>query len=166
MSTPQLERLREHCHQLRLYQIEQEFTARLEQAAKQEVSYADFLDQLLACEIDAKTHKHHQMRIAMARFPYQKTLENFDFKFQPSIDPKQVRELASGRYIHNGDNLLLLGPPGVGKSHLAIALGTKAGGQGLQTLFVTATPLIPPPGKARGKGSSTSGSNYSVSRSF
>jgi DNA replication protein DnaC len=109
MSTPQLERLREHCHQLRLYQIEQEFTARLQQAAKQEVSYADFLDQLLACEIDAKTHKHHQMRIAMARFPYQKTLENFDFKFQPSLDPKQVRELASGRYIHNGDNLLLLG---------------------------------------------------------
>ena len=73
MSTPQLDRLHEHCHQLRLYQIEQELTARLEQAAKKETSYADFLDQLLACEVDAKTHKHHQMRIAMARFPYQKT---------------------------------------------------------------------------------------------
>jgi DNA replication protein DnaC len=83
MSTPQLDRLHEHCHQLRLYQIEQELTARLEQAAKKESSYADFLDQLLACEVDAKTHKHHQMRIAMARFPYQKTLESFDFKFQP-----------------------------------------------------------------------------------
>jgi len=108
MSTPQLDRLREHCHQLRLYQIEQELTAQLEQAAKKETSYADFLDQLLACEVDAKTHKHHQMRIAMARFPYQKTLESFDFKFQPSIDPKQIRELATGRYIHSGDNLLLL----------------------------------------------------------
>src|SRR6516225_597281 len=73
MSTPQLDRLREHCQRLRLYQIEQELTACLEQAAKKEVSYADFLDQLLACEVDAKTHKHHQMRIAMARFPYQKT---------------------------------------------------------------------------------------------
>jgi DNA replication protein DnaC len=89
MSTPQLDRLREHCHQLRLYQIEQELTARLEQAAKKEVSYADFLDQTLAAEIAAKTQKHHQMRIAMARFPFQKTLESFDFKFQPSIDPKQ-----------------------------------------------------------------------------
>ena len=89
MSTPQLERLREHCHQLRLYQIEQELTARLEQAAKKEVSYADFLDQLLACEIDAKTHKHHQMRIAMARFPFQKTLESFDFKFQPRSIPSR-----------------------------------------------------------------------------
>jgi DNA replication protein DnaC len=58
MSTPQLDRLREHCHQLRLYQIEQELTGRLEEAAKKETSYADFLDQLLACEVDAKTHKH------------------------------------------------------------------------------------------------------------
>lgn len=55
MSTPQLERLREHCHRLRLYQVEQELSARLEQAAKQELSYADFLDQLLAGEIDSKT---------------------------------------------------------------------------------------------------------------
>jgi hypothetical protein len=53
------------------------------------------------------------MRIAMARFPFQKTLESFDFKFQPSLDPKQIRELATGRYIQSGDNLLLLGPPGV-----------------------------------------------------
>jgi IstB-like ATP binding protein/Integrase core domain len=112
MSTPQLDRLREHCHQLRLHQIEQELTTRLEQAAKKDTSYADFLDLLLACEVDAKTHKHHQMRIAMARFPYQKTLESFDFKFQPSIDPKQIRELATGRYIQSGDNLLLLGYSG------------------------------------------------------
>src|ERR1700689_2047074 len=152
MSTPQLDRLREHCHQLRLYQIEQEFTARLEQAAKQEVSYADFLDQLLACEIDAKTHKHHQMRIAMARFPLQKTLESFDFKFQPSLDPKQIRELATGRYIQGGDNLLLLGPPGVGKTHLAVALGMKACEQGVRTLFFTARALITTCGKALAEG--------------
>ena len=99
-----------------------------------------------------KTHKHHQMRIAMARFPYQKTLESFDFKFQPSIDPKQIRELATGRYIQSGDNLLLLGPPGVGKSHLAIALGIKACEQGVRTLFVTATALITTLGKALAEG--------------
>ena len=104
--TPQIERLRDHCHRLRLYQIENELTARLEQAAKKEVSYADFLDELLATEVGAKTHKHHQMRIAMARFPFQKTLESFDFKFQPSIDPKLIRELATGRYMQGGDNVL------------------------------------------------------------
>jgi DNA replication protein DnaC len=152
MSTPQLERLREHCHRLRLYQVEQELSARLEQAAKQELSYADFLDQLLAGEIDSKTYKHHQMRIAMARFPFQKTLETFEFKFQPSIDLKLIRELATGRYIQSGDNVLFLGPPGVGKSHLAVALGMKACEQGIRTLFVTATALITTLGKALAEG--------------
>src|SRR5271168_3301262 len=152
MSTPQLERLHEQCQRLRLYQIAQELTTRLEQAAKKELSYADFLDQLLAGEVDAKTHKHQHMRIAMARFPYQKTLESFDFKFQPSLDPKQLRELAIGRYIQGGDNLLLLGPPGVGKTHLAVALGMKACEQGVRTLFVTATTLITTLGKALAEG--------------
>jgi DNA replication protein DnaC len=142
MSTPQLERLREHCHRLRLYQIENELTARLEQAAKKEVSYADFLDDLLAAEVGAKTQKHHQMRIATARFPFQKTLESFDFKFQPSLDPKIVRELATCRYIANAENVLLLGPPGVGKTHLAVALGLKACAAGYRTLFATAATLI------------------------
>src|SRR5215475_3383993 len=109
---------------------------------------ADFLDQLLAAEIDAKTHKHHRMRIAMARFPFQKTLESFDFKFQPSIDPKLVRELAAGRYIEGGDNILLLGAPGVGKTHLAVALGLKACELGHRTLFTTAAGLIATLGKA------------------
>ncbi len=92
------------------------------------------------------------MRIAMARFPFQKTLESFDFKFQPSIDPKQIRELASGRYMQSGDNVLFLGPPGVGKSHLAVALGMKACEQGVRTLFVTATALITTLGKALAEG--------------
>jgi DNA replication protein DnaC len=78
MNTPLLERLAEHGHRLRLYQVEKELTARLEQAAKSELSYADSLDQLLALEVGSKTEKHHQMRIAMARFPFQKTLESFD----------------------------------------------------------------------------------------
>jgi len=148
MSTPQLERMCEHSHRLRLYQIENELTARLEQAAKKEISYADFLDDLLTLEVGAKTQKHHQMRIAMARFPFQKTIESFDFKFQPSIDPKLIRELVTGRYMQSGDNVLFLGPPGVGKSHLAVALGMKACEQGVRTLFVTATALITTLGKA------------------
>jgi DNA replication protein DnaC len=111
MSTPLLERLQQHCHRLRLYEVEKELTARLEQAAKRELSYADFLDELLALEAGSKTEKHHQMRITMARFPFQKTLESFDFKFQPSIDVKLMRELAGGRYMDSGDKVLLLGPP-------------------------------------------------------
>jgi DNA replication protein DnaC len=78
MSTPLLERLHEHCHRLKLYQVEQELTARLQQAAKRDLSYADFLDELLALEVGSKTEKHHQMRMVMARFPFHKTLESFD----------------------------------------------------------------------------------------
>jgi len=99
MNTPQLERMCEHSHRLRLYQIENELTARLEQAAKKEISYADFLDDLLTLEVGAKTQKHHQMRIAMARFPFQKTIESFDFKFQPSIRP-EVNPRTSDRPLY------------------------------------------------------------------
>jgi DNA replication protein DnaC len=80
MSTPQLDRLRTACHRLRLHQVETELAMLLEQAAKRELGYADFLDKVLAREVGAKTQKHLAMRIAMARFPYQKTLESFDFK--------------------------------------------------------------------------------------
>ena len=150
MSTPQLDRLRAACHRLRLYQIEAELSSVLEQAAKRDVSYADFLDDVLGREVGAKTQKHLAMRIAMARFPFQKTLESFDFKFQPSIDPKLIRELATGRYIEGGDNVLLLGAPGVGKTHLAVALGLKACELGYRTLFTTAAGLIATLGKALG----------------
>jgi DNA replication protein DnaC len=148
MSTPQLQRLHTQCHRLRLYRIEDELTTLLEQAAKRALGYADFLDEVLALEIRSKSEKHLAMRIAMARFPFQKTLDGFDFKFQPSIDPKVIRDLATGRYLESGDNVLLLGPPGVGKTHLAVALGLTACAQGVRTLFTTAAGLIATVGKA------------------
>lgn len=148
MMTPQLERLCTHCHRLRLYQVEAELPTLLEQAAKKELSYSDFLDDLLAVEIRSKSEKHLTMRINMARFPFHKTLEAFDFKFQPSIDAKVIREIFTCRYISSGENVLLLGPPGVGKTHLAVALGLKACEQGLRTLFMTAVGLITTLGKA------------------
>src|SRR5687768_18388360 len=124
--TPQLERLSTHCQRLRLHRVAAELSTVLEQAAKKDVSYADFLDDVLAREVEAKQEKHQAMRVMMARFPFQKTLESFDWKFQPSIEPKVIKELATGRFIADGENVLLLGPPGVGKTHLAVALGVKA----------------------------------------
>jgi DNA replication protein DnaC len=151
MSTPQLERLHAACHRLRLFQVAAELPTLLEQAAKQERSYSDFLDEVLSREVQAKGAKHLAMRLAMARFPFQKTLEHFDFKFQPSIDAKVLRELATGRYLEHGENILLLGPPGVGKTHLAVALGMKACEQGHRVLFTTAMGLIASLGKALGE---------------
>ena len=92
MSTPQLDRLPAHCQRLRLYQVAAELPRLLEQAAKAKRSYTDFLAEVLRREVQAKTDKHLAMRLAMARFPFQKTLETFDFKAQPSIDVKLIRE--------------------------------------------------------------------------
>lgn len=142
MTTPQLDRLATHCQRLRLHRVEAELATLLEQAAKRETSYADFLDEVLALEVRSKQEKHLAMRVAMARFPFQKTLESFDWKFQPSIDPKVIKELATGRFLADGENVLLLGPPGVGKTHLAVALGLAACGLGLRTMFTTAAGLI------------------------
>jgi len=148
MTTPQLDRLAGHCTRLRLHRVGVELATLLEQAAKRELGYADFLDEVLGLEIQSKHAKHVAMHVAMARFPFQKGLESFDWKFQPSIDPKVIKELATGRYLVDGDNVLLLGPPGVGKTHLAVALGLTACTLGLRTMFTTAAGLITTLGKA------------------
>jgi DNA replication protein DnaC len=82
------------------------------------------------------------MGIQIAHFPAVKTLEAFDFKFQPSLDQKLVRELATGRFVAGAENVLVFGPPGVGKTHLAIALGRAVVEMGHSALFVSATALL------------------------
>ena len=142
MSSAQIERMQEHLRHLRLHRIGSLLESSLEEAAKHSLSYSDFLDGLLTQEVASKTEKNVAMRTAMARFPFVKTLESFDFGFQPSIDKKKIKELATCRYIANGENVILLGPPGVGKTHLAVALGIKAVTEGYRTCFTQAMPLI------------------------
>lgn len=143
MTTPaQLERLGEHLLKLRLQKSGERLEAMLQQAAAEELPYADFLERLLGEEVGAKTSKNIAMRTAMARFPFVKPLETFDFGYQPSIDQKQLQTLARCHYIEHGDNVIVLGPPGVGKTHLAVSLGLKAVESGYRVLFTTAANLI------------------------
>jgi DNA replication protein DnaC len=142
MSGLQHERIQEQMQKLRLVRTAPTLSTMLEDAARRELSYSDFLEELLSAELAGKNERNTTMRVSMARFPFQKVLESFDFKFQPSIDARLVRELAAGRFIANGDNVLLLGPPGVGKTHLAVALGMKACALGYRTLFTTAATLL------------------------
>ena len=112
MTTPaQLERLGEHLRKLRLLKSGERLEAMLQHAAAQELPYAEFLEQVLGEEVAAKTSKNIAMRTAMARFPFVKPLETFDFAYQPSVDRKQVTELASCHFIEHGDNVIVLGPP-------------------------------------------------------
>lgn len=78
--------------------------------AKREVSYADFLDEVLTLKVRSKHEKHLAVRVSMAHFPFQKTLKGFDWKFQPSIGPRVIKELTTGRFTADGENVLLLGP--------------------------------------------------------
>lgn len=112
MTSPaQLERLGEHLRKLRLLKSGERLEALLQQAAANDAPYADFLEQVLSEEVAAKTSKNVVMRTAMARFPFVKPLETFDFSYQPSIDKKQVLELSSCHFIEHGDNVIILGPP-------------------------------------------------------
>jgi DNA replication protein DnaC len=153
MTTPaQLERLGEHLHKLRLQKSAERLEALLQQAAADDLPYADFLEQVLGEEVAAKTAKNVSMRTAMARFPFVKPLETFDFAYQPSIDKRQLLTLAGCQYIEHGDNVIVLGPPGVGKTHLAVSLGLKAIEAGYRVLFTSAAQLIATLTKALAEG--------------
>ena len=143
MTTPaQLERLGEHLRKLRLLKSVERLEALLQQAAANDLPYAEFLEQVLGEEVADKTTKNIAMRTAMARLPFIKPLETFDFSYQPSIDRKQLQTLASCHFVEHGDNVIVLGPPGVGKTHLAVSLGLKAIEAGYRVLFTTAAHLI------------------------
>lgn len=153
VTTPaQLERLGEHLLKLRLQKSAERLEAMLQHAANEDLPYADFLEQVLGEEVAAKTAKNISMRTAMARFPFVKPLETFDFSYQPSIDKRQVQTLASCHYIEHGDNVIVLGPPGVGKTHLAVSLGIKAIEAGYRVLFTSAAHLIAALTKALAEG--------------
>jgi DNA replication protein DnaC len=113
-----------------------------EQAAKKDLAYKDFLTEALATEWQGRHQKGVEARLKIARFPWMKTIEQFDFSFQPSLDRRVVRELAGLGFVERTENVILLGPPGVGKTHLAIALGMKACEAGYSVFFLTLESLM------------------------
>lgn len=152
MNPAQLERLQQHLHHLRLFKSRERLEALLQEAAASELSYADFLDRVLSEEVASKMAKNIAMRTSLARFPFVKALESFDFAYQPSIDRKQVLQLASCHFIEHGENVILLGPPGVGKTHLAVGLGLKAIEHGYRVLFTTTAQMMATLTKALAEG--------------
>jgi len=145
-------RVEERLVKLYLKTVAERLDAILSQAARTEPTYLDFLDQILTEETEAKQRKRVAMGIQIAHFPGVKTLEDFDFKFQPSVDQKLVRELATGRFVATAENVLVFGPPGVGKTHLAVALGRAVVEAGHSVLFVTATTLVAALTRAQSEG--------------
>jgi len=127
---------------LKLNAIRDRLDGLLDEAARRDLTLPETLALLCEAEVAHREERRIQMGLGIAKFPYVRTLEGFDFSAQPSLDPKQVRDLATCRWVANGDTLLIQGPPGVGKSHLAVALGREAVQGGYSVLFTTATALV------------------------
>ena len=136
------ERLHNNLQYLKLDTIEAILDNYLEFAAKDGKTTMEVLDHLFEQERKNRDAAAIDRRMKCAAFPVIKTLEEFNFDFQPSIERSVIEDLATLRFIHNAENLVLLGPPGVGKSHIAIALGIEAVKAGFSTYFVNASNLI------------------------
>jgi DNA replication protein DnaC len=137
---------------LQLCAIRDRLDSLLDEAARADLNLREALTMLCTVEIARRDERRIHMGTSIAKMPFVRTLDGFDFEAQGSIDPKQIRELATSRWIANGDCLLLLGPPGVGKTHLAVALGREAIVRGYSTLFVSATELMTTLAKALQEG--------------
>ena len=127
---------------LKMEHLDAQLDAVCEQAAQRELDYKSFLCEALSVEWNGRDQKGLEARLRQARLPWLKTLEQFDFEFQPSLDRRQVRELAGLSFVERAHNVVVLGPPGVGKTHLSVALAVKAAEAGYSVLFLTLETLI------------------------
>lgn len=127
----------------------------VEDASINNVSYFDFLDMVVLREWENRETSLLAKRIQRSKLPYTKTIHDFDFSFQPSVSEQRVKETLTCRFIPNGENRILLGPPGVGKTHLAISFALEALTQGFTALFLTAEEMVAECRKAETKGTLT-----------
>jgi DNA replication protein DnaC len=149
---PREERVFAALKRLQLTHLRETLAAVLSEAAKQQWTYLEFLDRALGRELDAKQGKRIRMGMQIAHFPCVRTIEGFDFAFRPSADERSIRELSTGNFIAHGENVSIFGPPGVGKSHLAIGLGREVVERGHTVRFTTATALLATLGRAETEG--------------
>lgn len=122
----QLSQVKALLTQLKLVSARESLEGLLETAIKENTSCLEFLHQVAKKEIEARNNKSLDRRTKQAQFPYHRTIKDFDFAFQSSITIRQFQQLMDMHWVEKAFNLLFLGPPGVGKTHLAVGLGIQA----------------------------------------
>ena len=134
------ERVHEYLNRLGLSVTEQIIDNYLESA--KDKPFMEILDHLLEQETRNLKSRKVEMRLKYSGLPFRKTMDQFDFSFQPSIDRKVMDDLMTMRFIHNSENVVFLGPPGVGKTHLSVALGMQAALSEISIYYITAVKLV------------------------
>jgi len=138
----QMQRLQQACTDLKLHAVANEWSALADRCAGQNATLADFLEALLQVEMDARMRRTREMLLKMAGLPAIKHFDDYDFQFATGAPRKQLQELTSLAFIERAENIVLLGPSGVGKSHLAISLAYQAIQRGIKVRFITAADLM------------------------
>jgi DNA replication protein DnaC len=138
----QHERIAALCNELRLAAVTERYPELASRAAETEQSYADFLEGVLAAEHSTRQGRTRSTLTRLAGFPAIKTLEEFDYEFAPGVPKTTLAELSGLAFIERNENVVLVGPSGVGKTHLAIALGYLATQAGIKVRFMSAADLL------------------------
>jgi DNA replication protein DnaC len=120
---------------IRLSAMSEKLPVRLQEAAANELSYLEFLQNLIDDELSIRRDRLLNKRLKQAKLPFMKTLNDFDFAFNPSINRQQIKQLATSAFVAKGENILMIGPPGVGKTHLACAFSIEAIHKGFTVLY-------------------------------
>ena len=134
------ERVHDYLNRLGLSVTEQILDNYLESAKDR--PFMEILDHLLEQETRNLKSRKVEMRLKYSGLPFRKNMEQFDFSFQPSIERKVLDDLMTMRFIHNNENVVFLGPPGVGKTHLSVALGMQAAYSEISVYYITAVKLV------------------------
>jgi DNA replication protein DnaC len=134
--------LTSYLKRLRMPTVEANYAKMADDAAESNMNYMEYLLALMEAEICQRETNMRKRRLAGARFPYEKTLDSFEFAQLPNLAREAVLQIAVGEYIRKCENVIMLGPTGVGKTHLSIALGVIACGQGKRVRFYTAAGLV------------------------
>ncbi|MCL4345876.1 MAG: IS21-like element helper ATPase IstB [Candidatus Thermoplasmatota archaeon] len=134
------EKVHEYLSRLGLTTIENTIDSYLE--TSHDRPFMEILDHLLSEELKHKISRKTENMLKWSGFPFHKTMDDFDFSFQPSIDRSVIDELMTMRYIHNNENVVFLGPPGVGKTHLSIALGMRSIMSDIPAYYISAVKLV------------------------
>jgi DNA replication protein DnaC len=136
------DRIRDHAARLGLTHLTDTITELVERAETGQMGYLDFVDLLLEEEVGLREGRRFRNALKLSGLPHHKTLDEFDFAFQPGLDARKIRDLATLEFVKAKSNVALLGPPGVGKTMLAVALAVAACQAGFSIYFTTLDDLV------------------------